>query len=176
MKVCLILKVISCIKARKYVEKGSQLFLAHVTEKEPSERWLEDVPMIRDFPEVFPDDLLGLPPPRQVEFRIELVPGAAPVARAPYRLALLEMKELFDQLKELSEKGFIRSRIMDYGFHFNKIRTQLMDYGFHFNKIPIYCDSKLAIAISRNPVQHSRTKHIDIRCPFHKGARRKGYD
>ncbi|GJR96796.1 putative reverse transcriptase domain-containing protein [Tanacetum coccineum] len=107
--------VISCIKARKYVEKGSQLFLAHVTEKEPSERRLEDVPVIRDFPEVFPDDLPGLPPPRQVEFRIELVPGAAPVARAPYRLAPSEMKELSDQLKKLSEKGFIRPSSSPWG-------------------------------------------------------------
>ncbi|GJT99969.1 putative reverse transcriptase domain-containing protein [Tanacetum coccineum] len=101
------LKVISCIKARKYVERGSQLFLAHVTEKEPSERLLEDVPVVCEFPEVFPDDLPRLPPPRQVEFRIELMPGAAPVARAPYHLAPSEMKELFDQLKELLEKGFI---------------------------------------------------------------------
>nr|GFC53697.1 putative reverse transcriptase domain-containing protein [Tanacetum cinerariifolium] len=62
---------------------------------------------IRDFPEVFPDDLPGLPPPREVEFRIDLVPGAAPVARAPYRLASSEMKELAKQLQELSEKGFI---------------------------------------------------------------------
>nr|GFB78799.1 uncharacterized mitochondrial protein AtMg00810-like [Tanacetum cinerariifolium] len=55
------------------------------------------------------------------------------------------------------------------------MRTQITDYGFHFNKIPIYCDSKSAIAISCNPVQHSRTNH---RCPlpFHKGTRRKGYD
>ncbi|GKE03817.1 hypothetical protein Tco_1395835 [Tanacetum coccineum] len=59
------LKVISCIKARNYVEKGSQLFLAHVTEKEPSEKRLQDVPVICDFPEVFPDDRPGLPPPRQ---------------------------------------------------------------------------------------------------------------
>ncbi|GJX91754.1 putative reverse transcriptase domain-containing protein [Tanacetum coccineum] len=64
--------------------------------------------IIRRFPEVFPDDLPGLPPPRQVEFKIELVPGAAPVARAPYRLAPSELKELADQLQELSEKGFIR--------------------------------------------------------------------
>ncbi|GJT65031.1 putative reverse transcriptase domain-containing protein [Tanacetum coccineum] len=109
------LKVISCIKARKYVERGSQLFLAHVTEKEPSERRLEDVPVVCEFPEVFPDDLPGLPPPRQVEFRIELVPGAAPVARAPYRLAPSEMKELSDQLKELSEKGFIRPSSSPWG-------------------------------------------------------------
>ncbi|GKA61674.1 putative reverse transcriptase domain-containing protein [Tanacetum coccineum] len=81
---------------------------AHVTEKEPKEKHLEDVPVIRDFPEVFPNDLPGLPPPRQVEFKIELVPGAAPVARAPYRLAPSELKELADQLQELSEKGFIR--------------------------------------------------------------------
>nr|GEU92412.1 hypothetical protein [Tanacetum cinerariifolium] len=67
-----------------------------------------DVPIIRDFPEVFLDDLPGLPPPRQVEFRIKLVPGAAPVAHAPYRLAPSEMKEMSEQLKELSEKGFIR--------------------------------------------------------------------
>ncbi|GJV74001.1 putative reverse transcriptase domain-containing protein [Tanacetum coccineum] len=92
------LKVISCIKARKYIERGHQMFVAHVTEKEPKEKCLEDVPVIRDFPEVFPDDLPGLPPPRQVEFKIELIPGVAPVARAPYRLALSELKELADQL------------------------------------------------------------------------------
>ncbi|GKA54828.1 putative reverse transcriptase domain-containing protein [Tanacetum coccineum] len=102
------LKVISCIKARKYIKIGCDLFLAHVTEKEKSEKRLEDVPVIHDFPEVFPDDLLGLPLPRQVEFKIDLVPGAAPVSRAPYRLASSEMKELSEQLKELLEKGFIR--------------------------------------------------------------------
>ncbi|GJX69629.1 putative reverse transcriptase domain-containing protein [Tanacetum coccineum] len=109
------LKIISCIKANKYIERGHQLFVAHVTEKEPKEKRLEDVPVIRDFPEVFPDDLPGLPPPRQVEFKIELVPGAAPVARAPYRLAPSEMKELADQLQELSEKGFIRPSSSPWG-------------------------------------------------------------
>ncbi|GJT10218.1 putative reverse transcriptase domain-containing protein [Tanacetum coccineum] len=68
-----------------------------------------------DFLEVFPDDLPGLPPPRQVEFKIELVPGAAPVARAPYRLAPSELKELADQLQELSEKGFIRPSSSPWG-------------------------------------------------------------
>ncbi|GJY47746.1 putative reverse transcriptase domain-containing protein [Tanacetum coccineum] len=109
------LKVVSCIKARKYIERGFHLFIAHVAEKEPKEKRLEDVLIIHDFPEVFPDDLPGLPPPRQVEFRIELVPGAAPVARAPYRLAPSEMKELSDQLKELSEKGFIRPSSSPWG-------------------------------------------------------------
>ncbi|GJR48301.1 putative reverse transcriptase domain-containing protein [Tanacetum coccineum] len=82
------LKVISCIKARKYLKRGCHLFLAHVMEKKSKEKRLEDVPVIYDFPEVFPEELPGLPPPRKVEFRIDLVPGAAPVARAPYRLAV----------------------------------------------------------------------------------------
>ncbi|GKG30112.1 hypothetical protein Tco_0420010, partial [Tanacetum coccineum] len=62
---------------------------------------------VQDFPEVFPEDLPGLPPTRQVEFQIDLVPGVAPVARALYRLTPLEMKELSEQLKELSDKGFV---------------------------------------------------------------------
>ncbi|GJX58948.1 putative reverse transcriptase domain-containing protein [Tanacetum coccineum] len=70
---------------------------------------------LEDFPEVFPDELPGLPPPRQVEFRIDLIPGAAPVARAPYRLAPSEMKELSKQLQELSEKGFIRPSSSPWG-------------------------------------------------------------
>ncbi|GKF82006.1 hypothetical protein Tco_0243662, partial [Tanacetum coccineum] len=68
---------------------------------------MEDVLVIHDFPEVFPDELPGLPPPRQVEFQIDLVPGTAPVARAPYRLAPSEMKGLSVQLQELLKKGFI---------------------------------------------------------------------
>ncbi|GJT49132.1 putative reverse transcriptase domain-containing protein [Tanacetum coccineum] len=109
------LKVISCIKVRKYIKRGCHLFLAHVTEKEKSEKRLEDVPVICDYPEVFPDDLLGLPPSRQVEFKIDLVPGAAPVSRAPYRLAPSEMKELSEKLKELLEKGFIRPSSSPWG-------------------------------------------------------------
>ncbi|GJT25656.1 hypothetical protein Tco_0895593 [Tanacetum coccineum] len=78
-------------------------------EEDKSERkQIEDVPIVRDFPEVFPEDLPGLPPARPVEFQIDLIPGAAPVARAPYRLAPSEMKELSEQLQELSDKGFIR--------------------------------------------------------------------
>nr|GEY76111.1 reverse transcriptase domain-containing protein [Tanacetum cinerariifolium] len=67
------------------------------------------------FPEVFPEDFPGLPPTRQVEFQIDLIPGAAPVARAPYRLAPSEMKELLDQIKELFDKGFIRPSSSPWG-------------------------------------------------------------
>nr|GFA37550.1 putative reverse transcriptase domain-containing protein [Tanacetum cinerariifolium] len=76
---------------------------------------LENVPIVRDFLEVFPEDLLGLPPTRQVVFQIDLIPGVAPVARAPYRLAPPEMKELSEQLKELSDKGFIRPSSSPWG-------------------------------------------------------------
>nr|GEZ06611.1 hypothetical protein [Tanacetum cinerariifolium] len=109
------LKVISCIKTRKYIERGSQLFIAQVTEKEQAKKQLQDVPVICKFPEVFPDDLPGLPPPRQVEFIIELIPGDAPVACVPYRLAPSELQELSDQLKELSEKGFIHPSSSPWG-------------------------------------------------------------
>ncbi|GJY69107.1 putative reverse transcriptase domain-containing protein [Tanacetum coccineum] len=83
--------------------------------KKSKEKRLEDVPVIRNFPEVFPEELPGLPPPRQVVFRIDLVPGATPVARAPYRLAPSEMRELSIQLQELLEKGFIRPSSSSWG-------------------------------------------------------------
>ncbi|GJU90956.1 putative reverse transcriptase domain-containing protein [Tanacetum coccineum] len=113
------LNIISCTKTQKYMEKGFPIFLAHVTTKEVEDKSekkrLENVPIVQDFPEVFPEDLSGLPPTRQVEFQIDLVPGAAPVARAPYRLAPSEMKELSEQLKELSDKGFIRPSSSPWG-------------------------------------------------------------
>ncbi|GJV20027.1 putative reverse transcriptase domain-containing protein [Tanacetum coccineum] len=79
------------------------------------EKGLEDVPVIYDFPEVFPEELPGLPSLRQVEFQIDLEPGVAPVAHAPYRLALSEMRELSVQLQELLEKGFIRPSSSAWG-------------------------------------------------------------
>ncbi|GJS49340.1 putative reverse transcriptase domain-containing protein [Tanacetum coccineum] len=113
------LNLILCTKTHKYLLKGHNVFLAHVTMKEAKEnsreKRLEDVPIVRDFPKVFPKDLPGLPPTRQVEFQIDLMPGAAPVARAPYRLAPSEMKELSEQLQELSDKGFIRPSSSPWG-------------------------------------------------------------
>ncbi|GJV61047.1 putative reverse transcriptase domain-containing protein [Tanacetum coccineum] len=102
-------------KAQKYIEKGCELFLAQVTEQELKEKRLEDVPVIQDFPEVFLDELPGLPPPRQVEFRIDLIPSAAPVARAPYRLALSEMKELSKQLQRVVRERFYSTELVTVG-------------------------------------------------------------
>ncbi|GJW52777.1 putative reverse transcriptase domain-containing protein, partial [Tanacetum coccineum] len=98
---------------------GCQVFLAHVTTKETGDKSekkrLEDVLIVQDFLEVFPEDLSGLPLTRQVEFQIDLIPSAAPVAWAPYRLAPSEMKELSEKLKELSNKGFIRPSSLPWG-------------------------------------------------------------
>nr|GFA09896.1 putative reverse transcriptase domain-containing protein [Tanacetum cinerariifolium] len=79
------------------------------------EKLVKDVPIVQDFPEVFPEDWPGLPPARPVEFQIDLILGALHVARAPYRLALSEMKELSKQLQELSDKGFIRPSSSPWG-------------------------------------------------------------
>ncbi|GJY29866.1 putative reverse transcriptase domain-containing protein [Tanacetum coccineum] len=92
------------------VLRGSQVTSKKTADKS-EEKQLEDVPIVREFPE----DLPGLPPARQVEFQIDLVPGAAPVARAPYRLAPTELQELSIQLQELSDRGFIRPSSSPWG-------------------------------------------------------------
>ncbi|GJV17950.1 putative reverse transcriptase domain-containing protein [Tanacetum coccineum] len=97
----------------------ADVFLAHITTKKvedkSKEKQLEHVPIVQDFSEVFPEDLPGIPPTQQVEFQIDLIPGAALVARAPYRLAPSERKELSDQLQEISNKGFIRPSSSPWG-------------------------------------------------------------
>nr|GFA01781.1 hypothetical protein [Tanacetum cinerariifolium] len=113
------LNIISCAKTQKYMLKGCQVFLAHVTTKEAEgkseKKRLENVPIVRDFFEVFPEDLPGLPPTRQVVFQIDLIPGAVPVARAPYRLASPEMKELKER-----EPLRVRALVMTIGLDLPK--------------------------------------------------------
>nr|GEZ79937.1 putative reverse transcriptase domain-containing protein [Tanacetum cinerariifolium] len=102
------LSLISCIKTKRYISRGCQVFVAQVMEKKSDEKGLEDIPVVREFLDIFPEDLTSLPPICQVEFQIDLILGTAPVARAPYRLALSAMQELSDQLQELADRGFIR--------------------------------------------------------------------
>ncbi|GJS60862.1 putative reverse transcriptase domain-containing protein [Tanacetum coccineum] len=103
------LNIISCTKTHKYMLKGCHVFLAHVTTKKTEDKSegkrLEDVPIVRDFLEVFPEDLSGLLLTRQVEFHIDLILGAAPVARAPYRLAPSEMKNCQTNSKSFLTKA-----------------------------------------------------------------------
>ncbi|GKB04750.1 putative reverse transcriptase domain-containing protein [Tanacetum coccineum] len=109
------LNLISCIKTEKYISRGCQVFMIQVVEKKSDEKKLEDIPVVKEFPDVFPEDLPGIPPVRQVEFQIDLIPGAAPVARTPYRLAPSEMQELSNQLQELTDRGFIRPSTSPWG-------------------------------------------------------------
>nr|GEZ26320.1 reverse transcriptase domain-containing protein [Tanacetum cinerariifolium] len=81
------LNLISCIKTKRYISRGCQIFMIQVVEKKSDEKRLEDIPVVKEFPDVFPKDLPGLFLVRQVEFQIDLIPGTAPIARAPYRLA-----------------------------------------------------------------------------------------
>ncbi|GJR93821.1 putative nucleotidyltransferase, ribonuclease H [Tanacetum coccineum] len=102
------LNLISYIKTERYISRGCQVFMIQVMEKKSDEKRLEDIPVVKEFPDVFPKDLPGLPPVRQVEFQIDLILGAEPVAPTPYRLAPSEMLELSNQLQELTDRGFIR--------------------------------------------------------------------
>nr|GFD21722.1 putative reverse transcriptase domain-containing protein [Tanacetum cinerariifolium] len=76
---------------------------------------IHDQPIISEFLDIFPDELPGIPPVREVEFNIELIPGSEPISKAPYRVAPIELKELKDQLQELLERGFIRLSMSPWG-------------------------------------------------------------
>ncbi|GJS15550.1 putative reverse transcriptase domain-containing protein [Tanacetum coccineum] len=106
----------SCTKVQKYLLKGSHVFLAHVTTKEiedkSEKKRLEDVPIVKDFPDVFPEDLPGLPPTRQVEFQIDLVPGAAPVARASLSIGACRNERVVSQLR-VREEDLLEVRLQN---------------------------------------------------------------
>ncbi|GKA19723.1 putative reverse transcriptase domain-containing protein [Tanacetum coccineum] len=94
---------------------GGMQVMANKMDDKSKEKRLKDVPIVQDFPKVFPKDLLGIPPTRQVKFQIDLVSGAVPVARSLYRLAPSKIQELSTQLQELSDKGFIRPSSSPWG-------------------------------------------------------------
>ncbi|KAJ9544144.1 hypothetical protein OSB04_023851 [Centaurea solstitialis] len=109
------IKIVSFMKMQGHLRKECIAFMAHVIDTEAKEKRIQDIPVVREFPEVFPEELPGLPPQRQVEFHIDLVPGAGPIAKSPYRLAPSEMQELSNQLQELLDKGFIRPSSSPWG-------------------------------------------------------------
>ncbi|XP_073016620.1 uncharacterized protein [Primulina eburnea] len=97
--------IISCLQATKLLRKGCVGYLASVLDTRKESRiQLQDIDVVQDYPDVFEEDVPGLPPDREVEFVIDLIPGTAPISKVPYRLAPTEMKELKNQLQELLDK------------------------------------------------------------------------
>ncbi|KAL0537102.1 hypothetical protein IC582_026072 [Cucumis melo] len=101
-------KVISAMRASKLLNQGTWSILASMVDTRVVDVSLSSEPVLRDYPDVFPEELPGLLPHREIEFTIELEPGTVPISRAPYRMAPAELKELKVQLQELLDKGFIR--------------------------------------------------------------------
>jgi hypothetical protein len=100
-------KLVSAMQATQLLKQGFSGFLACVT-KEAVEAKIEEIPIVRDFANVFPKELPELPPDKEIEFTIELLPGIGPISKAPYRMAPLKLRELKEQLQELLDRGFIR--------------------------------------------------------------------
>ncbi|KAK5819395.1 hypothetical protein PVK06_024393 [Gossypium arboreum] len=100
--------VISAMLAQKYVRKGCEAYFAYVLDDKESEKKPESVPVVCEYPDVFLEELPGLPLVREIEFGIKLVPGTTPISIAPYRMAPTELKELKAQLQELVDRGFAR--------------------------------------------------------------------
>ncbi|XP_056160065.1 uncharacterized protein LOC130135302 [Syzygium oleosum] len=108
---------VSALEAYQLLEKGAQGHLAVVKDQSKKEVKLEEVLVIRDFSDVFPEESPGLPPKREIEFVNELAPGTEPISKAPYHMAPAELKELKVQLQELLDKGFIRPSSSPWGAH-----------------------------------------------------------
>ncbi|KAL0282102.1 UNVERIFIED_CONTAM: hypothetical protein Sradi_7271700 [Sesamum radiatum] len=107
--------VISALEARRLMLEGCEAYLAHIIDSEKVNPTLEEIPVVKDFPEVFPDDLPSLPPHREVDFSIETLPGVAPISITPYQMTPVELQELKKQIGELLEKGFIRLSTSPWG-------------------------------------------------------------
>ena len=100
--------IMTAMKASKMLRKSYQGYLAYAVEVRDSGSRLEDIPIVREFPDVFPEDLQSIPLDREIDFQIELAPGTEPISRAPYRMNPLELKELKVQMEELVSKGFVK--------------------------------------------------------------------
>ena len=101
--------------SRRMTRKRVQCYLAYIVDVDKEISWLDQVPKAKEFIDVFPDELPGLPPYRKIDFSIDLVPGTEPISMAPYRMAPAELRELKEQLQDLLDKKFIRPSVSPWG-------------------------------------------------------------
>ncbi|XP_073025230.1 uncharacterized protein [Primulina eburnea] len=109
--------LVSVIRMSRLLEHGHEGYLIYVVDvtKKKKEVGIEEIPIVAEFADVFPDEIPGFPPAREVEFGIELMPGTSPISRAPYRMAPAELRELKAQLHDLLDKGYIRPSVSPWG-------------------------------------------------------------
>ena len=107
--------IMTAMKASKMLQKSYQGYLAYAIDTRDSGSQLEDILVVREFPDVFLEDLPGIPLDREIDFQIELALGTEPISKAPYRMAPLELKELKVQMEELVNKGFVRPSTSPWG-------------------------------------------------------------
>ena len=107
--------LVSTLELQKRVRQGHPLYLCHISRAGKKEVNPSDIAVIREFMDVFPNDIPDMPPQREIDFTINLVPGTGLILKAPYRMAPKEMEELKSQLEELLEKGYIRPSISPWG-------------------------------------------------------------
>ena len=103
------------MQARRFIRKGCEAFLALVLDSKRGQVNLEDIPVIKEFPNVFSEELSGLPLEREVDLSIEVLPETTSISRAPYRMALTELKKLKTRLQELLDKGFVQPSVSPWG-------------------------------------------------------------
>ena len=103
------------MEARRFLRKGCESFLALILDSKREQVNFENILVIREFPDVFPEELPGVPPEREVDLSIEVVQRTTPISRAPDRMAPTELKELKTQLQEKLDKGFIRPSVSLWG-------------------------------------------------------------
>ncbi|XP_073137422.1 uncharacterized protein [Henckelia pumila] len=107
--------LVSALKAYFALEFGRDGYLIYVVDTTKGSHGIENVLVVSEFPDIFPDEIPGFPPVREVEFGIDLLPGTSPISRAPYRQAPSEMRELKQELQDLLDKGYILPSVSPWG-------------------------------------------------------------